>query len=278
MHTIPDPEQPKIVIVKWRIRDATNRTAHPSAEILDVEGLAPLQGPMQNPADGRVMASNASLKNTPILLESLFRVGAKRNLGTGLFPRLFGRVVCPALLLAFTGRRTLKKIMKSRENKLAVLIDGANLALAAREAGFEIDFKLLLREFQQRGALVRALYYWKIDEGQHSIRALLDWLEYNGYTVVTKATKSFVDAKGHAKSKGNITVELAVAAMELAEHVEQIVLFSGDGTLRPVVEWLQKRGVRVTVISTVAMADNELRRQADIFTDLSNLVSVIGRS
>jgi uncharacterized LabA/DUF88 family protein len=168
--------------------------------------------------------------------------------------------------------------MKSRENKLAILIDGAGLALASREAGFEIDYKRLLKEFHQRGDLVRALYFATIDEGQHSIRALLDWLDYNGYTVVTKATKSLVDARGHSRSKGNILLELAVAAMELAEHIEQMVLFSGDGSLRPVVESLQKRGVRVTIISTVGVADNELRRQADIFIDLSNLQSVIGRS
>jgi uncharacterized LabA/DUF88 family protein len=62
---------------------------------------------------------------------------------------------------------------------------------------------------------------------------LIDWLDYNGYTVVTKPTKEYVDAAGRRKLKGNMDIELAVDAMEIAEHVDQIALFSGDGMLRP---------------------------------------------
>jgi uncharacterized LabA/DUF88 family protein len=110
---------------------------------------------------------------------------------------------------------------------------------------------------------------------------LIDWLDYNGYTVVTKATKEFIDASGRRKVKGNMDIELAVNAMELAEHVDQIVLFSGDGDFRSLVEAAQRRGVRVTVISTISsqppMIADELRRQADVFTDLVEIKSKIGR-
>jgi len=173
--------------------------------------------------------------------------------------------------------------MASPENKIALFIDGANLYATAKTLGFDIDYKRLLKEFQSRGTLVRAFYYTAIIEDQEysSIRPLIDWLDYNGYTVVTKATKEFIDASGRRKVKSNMDIELAVDAMELAEHVDQMVLFSGDGDFRSLVEAVQRRGVRVTVISTIAsqppIIADELRRQADVFTDLVELQSKLGR-
>ena len=139
--------------------------------------------------------------------------------------------------------------MSPASNKIALFIDGANLYATAKTLGFDIDYKRLLKEFQSRGTLLRAFYYTAIIEDQEysSIRPLIDWLDYNGYTVVTKATKEFIDASGRRKVKGNMDIELAVDAMELAEHVDQIVLFSGDGDFRSLVEAVQRRGVRVTV-------------------------------
>ena len=171
----------------------------------------------------------------------------------------------------------------SSTNKIALFIDGANLYATAKTLGFDIDYKRLLKEFQGRGTLVRAFYYTAIIEDQEysSIRPLIDWLDYNGYTVVTKATKEFIDASGRRKVKGNMDIELAVDAMELAEHVDQIVLFSGDGDFRRLVEAVQRRGVRVTVVSTTRsqppMVADELRRQADVFVELEDLSPLIAR-
>jgi uncharacterized LabA/DUF88 family protein len=119
-------------------------------------------------------------------------------------------------------------------NKIALFIDGANLYATAKTLGFDVDYKRLLKEFQTRGTLVRAFYYTAVIEDQEftSIRPLIDWLDYNGYTVVTKATKAtkeFIDASGRRKVKGNMDIELAVDAMELAGHVDQIVLFPATG-------------------------------------------------
>ncbi len=171
----------------------------------------------------------------------------------------------------------------SSSDKIALFIDGANLYATAKALGFDVDYKRLLKEFQSRGTLLRAFYYTAIIEDQEysSIRPLIDWLDYNGYTVVTKATKEFIDASGRRKVKGNMDIELAVDAMELAEHVDQIVLFSGDGDFRPLIEAVQRRGVRVTVISTISsqppMIADDLRRQADVFTDLMELKPKLGR-
>jgi uncharacterized LabA/DUF88 family protein len=171
----------------------------------------------------------------------------------------------------------------SRSNKIALFIDGANLHATCRTVGFDIDYKRLLSEFASRGTLVRAFYYTTIIEDQESssIRPLIDWLDYNGYSVITKAAKEFIDANGQRKIKGNMHIELAVDAMELAEHVDQIVLFSGDGDFRSLVEAVQRRGVHVTVVSSMSvrppMIADELRRQADVFTDVIELRSKIGR-
>jgi uncharacterized LabA/DUF88 family protein len=170
-------------------------------------------------------------------------------------------------------------MLHENSNKIALFIDGPNLYATAKTLGFDIDFKRLLKEFQTHGTLVRAFYYTAIIEDQEysSIRPLIDWLDYNGYTVVTKATKEFIDASGRRKVKGNMDVELAVDAMELTKHVNQMVLFSSDGNFRSLVEAVQRRGVQVTVVSTISMIAAELRRQADEFTDLIGLQSKIGR-
>lgn len=167
--------------------------------------------------------------------------------------------------------------------KIALFIDGANLYATAKSIGFDIDYKKLLREFQSRGYLVRAFYYTAIVEDQEysSIRPLIDWLDYNGYSVVTKATKEFVDQTGRRKIKGSMDIELAVDAMELAGKIDHMVLFSGDGDFRSLVRAVQRHGTRVTVVSTVTtqppMIADELRRQCDVFTDIIELQAKIGR-
>lgn len=167
--------------------------------------------------------------------------------------------------------------------RIALFIDGANLYSAARALGFDIDYKRLLREFQERGTLLRAFYYTTLIEDQEfvSLRPLIDWLDYNGYTAVTKLSKEFVDAGGRRRVKGSMSIELAVHAMELADHIDAMFLFSGDGDFRPLLEALQRRGVHVTVVSTLAsqppMVADELRRQADAFLDLAELKLKIGR-
>jgi uncharacterized LabA/DUF88 family protein len=167
--------------------------------------------------------------------------------------------------------------------RIALFIDGANLYATAKSLAFDIDYKRLLALFRSKGQLVRALYYTALVEDQEysSIRPLIDWLDYNGYTMVTKPTKEFIDAAGRRKIKGNMDIELAVDAMELADHLDHIVLFSGDGDFRSLVEALQHKGKRVSVVSTLAttppMVADELRRQADQFIDLANLQVEIGR-
>ena len=169
------------------------------------------------------------------------------------------------------------------QERLALFIDGANLYAAARALGFDIDYKRLLDLFATKGRLVRAFYYTALVEDQEysPIRPLVDWLDYNGYTMVTKPTKEFTDASGRRKIKGDMDIELAIDLMEMAEHLDHAILFSGDGDFRRLVEAVQRKGVRVTVVSTIRtqppMVADELRRQADHFVELQDLSPSIAR-
>jgi len=169
------------------------------------------------------------------------------------------------------------------QERVALFIDGSNLYAAAKALGFDIDYKRLLEMFSKDGHLVRALYYTALIEDQEysPIRPLVDWLDYNGYTMVTKPTKEFTDAAGRRKIKGNMDIELAIDLMEMAEHLDHAVIFSGDGDFRRLVEAVQRKGLRVTVVSTVRsqppMVADELRRQADNFIELDDLRATIGR-
>lgn len=170
-----------------------------------------------------------------------------------------------------------------RDERLALFIDGSNLYAATKALGFDIDYKLLRSEFMRRGKMVRAFYYTALIENEEysPIRPLVDWLDYNGFTLVTKPAKEFTDSTGRRKVKGNMDIELSIDAMEMADHVEHIVLFSGDGDFRPLVNAIQRKGVRVSVVSTIRsqppMIADDLRRQADNFIELDELREVIGR-
>lgn len=171
-----------------------------------------------------------------------------------------------------------------KEERMAVFIDGANLYAAARGLGFDIDYRRLLELFANKGRLIRAFYYTALVENEEysPIRPLVDWLDYNGYTMVTKPTKEFTDAFGRRKIKGNMDIELAIDVMEMSDRVEHIVIFSGDGDFRRLVEAVQRKGVRVSVVSTMRsqppMVADELRRQADNFIELQDLTPMISRS
>ena len=170
-----------------------------------------------------------------------------------------------------------------KDERLALFIDGVNLFSAAKALEFGIDYKLLHQEFMRRGKLLRAFYYTALFENDEysSLRPLVDWLQYNGFTTVTKPMREYTDSMGRRKVKGNMSIELVVDAIEIAPRVDHIVLFSGDGDFVPLAANLQRQGVRVSVVSTMRsptpMISDELRRHADNFIDLKDLHDVIGR-
>jgi uncharacterized LabA/DUF88 family protein len=167
--------------------------------------------------------------------------------------------------------------------RIGLFIDGANLYSAAKSLDFDIDYRRLLEEFRKRGRLIRANYYTALIESEEytPIRPLIDWLDYNGFKVVTKAAKEYSDDSGRRRIKGDMDVEIAVDIVEAANYLDHILLFSGDGDFRKVVEAVQRKGVRVSVVSTLKsnppMASDDLRRQADSFVELAELGKLVGR-
>jgi uncharacterized LabA/DUF88 family protein len=168
-------------------------------------------------------------------------------------------------------------------DRTALFIDGANLHSATRALGFDIDYRKLLEVFGRHGRLVRAYYYTAVAEDQEysPLRPLVDWLAYNGFSMVTKPMKRFTDQGGVTRTKGNMDIEIAVDMLEQAPHLDHLVLFSGDGDFRRLVEAVQRKGPRVSVVSTLRsqppMIADELRRQADAFVELADLASEVGR-
>lgn len=169
------------------------------------------------------------------------------------------------------------------EDRVALFIDGANLYSAAKSLAFDIDYRKLLDEFRRRGRFIRAHYYTALVEDQDfsPIRPLVDWLDYNGYTLVTKTAREYTDAAGRRRFKGDMDVELAVDLMQAAEYLDHAFLFSGDGDFVPAIEAVQRKGLRVSVVSTIKsnppMVADDLRRVADNFIDLADLVPLVGR-
>jgi uncharacterized LabA/DUF88 family protein len=174
--------------------------------------------------------------------------------------------------------------MQHMTERIALLIDGENLHSTAKNLGFEIDFKRLLQEFETLGTVVRAYFYTRVrdDDAFHNIRPLIDWLDYNGFTVKTRPVKEHDDGEGRRKIKRSIGVDLTVDALEIARHVNHIFLLSGDGDFRRLAESLQRTGIRVTVVSslrtTPPIVSDELRRQANNFIEINTLRRSIERS
>lgn len=170
-----------------------------------------------------------------------------------------------------------------KDERIALFIDGTNLYTAARGLGLEIDFRKLLVEFRKKGRLLRANYYTTLFEtDEHNpIRPLVDWLAYNGYNTIVKNAREYTDRDGRRRIRGNMDVELTTDMLQLSEHLDHVILFSGNSDFQYLVAAVKARGVRVTVISTVKsqpqMIGDELRRAADVFIDLDELGDLIGR-
>jgi uncharacterized LabA/DUF88 family protein len=167
--------------------------------------------------------------------------------------------------------------------RIGLFIDGANLYSASRNLGFDVDYRNLLEYFRKLGNVVRAYYYAAVleTEDYSPLKPLTDWLAYNGYALVTKPAKEYTDAAGRRRVKGNMDIELAVDMLELAPKLDHVVLFSGDSDFRRLVEAVQRKGVRVSVISSIRtsqpMVSDELRRQADHFIELADIAKEFTR-
>jgi uncharacterized LabA/DUF88 family protein len=164
-----------------------------------------------------------------------------------------------------------------------VFIDGPNFYATVKAISLDVDYKRMLQLFRTACNCVAINYYTATSDDQEysSLKPLIDWLDYNGYNVITKPTKEFTDSMGRRRVKGNMDLEIAVDVLRHASHANHIILCTGDGDFRVVVEAAQKMGCFVTVISTMdvkpPLVADELRRQASQFVDIVSLRSYIER-
>ena len=169
------------------------------------------------------------------------------------------------------------------DERIALFIDGANLYSTGKNLDYDMDYGKMLDLFKSKGRLIRACYYTSLLENDDysPIRPLIDWLDYNGYHVITKPAREYTDRDGRRRIKGNMDIEMVVDILDLAPHVDHILLATGDGDFTYLIRAVQKLGVRVSVISTLKstppILSDELRRQADAFIDLADLGDLIGR-
>lgn len=173
--------------------------------------------------------------------------------------------------------------MKTRDRTSVILVDGSNIYATAKQLGFDVDYKKLLDSFD--GVILKAFYFTalRVKDEQSVVRPMVDFLEYNGWTAITKPTQEWRDEdSGALKIKGNMDIEIATVAMEMAPFCTDMIFLTGDGDFRFLVESLQRRyGIVVTVVSTIAtqppMCADNLRRQADEFIDLASMRNAIER-
>lgn len=172
----------------------------------------------------------------------------------------------------------------SHAEKTVLFIDGSNFYAAARSLGMDIDYARMRAYFANDAHLIRAYYYTALPEDQEysPLRPLIDWLDYNGYAVVSKLTREFTDPDtGKRRIKGNMDMEIALDMLKLAPQIEHAILFSGDGDFCRLLEDVQGMGVRVTVVSTTKtsppMVADALRRMADEFVEMESIREMITR-
>jgi len=159
--------------------------------------------------------------------------------------------------------------------KVGIFLDVPNVTYAAEDAGVRVDFGKLLEYLTQGRQLVRATAYAPVTddpatrfENQRFVHPVLG----QGYKVVTKPWKRFADGG----MKANFDIELAVDILTMSDRLDIVVLLSGDGDFKRVVELVESKGVRVEVCAFAQSTASELRAVADYYIDLGSILQYVG--
>ena len=153
---------------------------------------------------------------------------------------------------------------------VAVFVDVANIFYAAKAAGVDIDYVLLLKAAAAGRDLVRAYAYTGLDPDNENQRNFHSFLARHDFRVVSKDIRKY----GDGKVKANLDIELVVDMMKTARNLDVAVVVSGDGDFAPAIRAVQEMGVRVEVISFRGNTSSDLMDVADKFTDITQLAKV----
>lgn len=164
-----------------------------------------------------------------------------------------------------------------QRERIGLFVDGTNMFYLAAALHCRIDYVKFLNYFKTRHTFVAyAGYYTAIEEkanGDRPIQPLVDFLSANGYSLVTKMTRSYTQPDGSTKLTGNVDVDLACDMLEIAPFLDRAILVSGDGDFARLVTSVQRKGVPVTVVSSkrMRMLSEDLRKAASTVIDLADI-------
>lgn len=168
--------------------------------------------------------------------------------------------------------------------RIGLFIDGYSLYQTVRAMDLRIDYKALRDLFASKGRLNRVQYFATVNDHDpdefNPQRKTFDWLQYNGFDVQTIQTRSFTGSDGEIQYRGNASVLMTCYALKHAEHLDHVVILTGNADFAPLITALQERGTRVTMVSTIkngSLCSDQLRRSADDFIDLEDLRQQISK-
>ncbi|HOX26223.1 MAG TPA: NYN domain-containing protein [Candidatus Krumholzibacteria bacterium] len=157
-------------------------------------------------------------------------------------------------------------------DKVAIFIDGENIHYSAKHLNMRLDYLKLCRRLAGKRRLLRAYFYTAISAQSEGKIDFINFLKLNGFTVVTREVKSFSEPDATNRSvRSALDMELAMDIVNLCPHVDTVILCSGDGDFRPLVEAVARRGKHVEVCALREMTSTDLIAAADVYVDLGSL-------
>jgi uncharacterized LabA/DUF88 family protein len=150
-------------------------------------------------------------------------------------------------------------------DRVAMFIDGANMDLASRMAGYFVDYKKARQYFLAHGLFYAAFYYIADFTAKDPLQQrYLDFLSHADYIVRRKAVKVIRDQEtGETVTKANVDTELILDLINTADNYDLAFLFSGDSDFERAVDLLRSRGKRVYIVTSKQVGSRELFYVAD---------------
>lgn len=150
--------------------------------------------------------------------------------------------------------------------RVAVLADSQNLYHSSHSLySRNIDYETLLDTVVADRELVRAIAY-VIRADSPNEEEFFEAIEEIGFEPKIKDIKTFADGT----KKADWDVGMSLDAVTLADHVDTVVLCTGDGDFSRLVSHLRHEGVRVEVMAFDSSTAEELKDAADTFIDLGD--------
>jgi len=155
-------------------------------------------------------------------------------------------------------------VPKHKTQRVGVFVDVQNLYYSAINLyESKVNFSVILREAVRDRQLVRAIAY-VIKADVKDEENFFEALERIGYEVRAKDIQIFFGGK----KKGDWDVGIAMDIMRVAAKLDTVVLVSGDGDFKDLLEHVKSLGCRAEVIAFGKSSSNKLVEIADDFIDL----------